>query len=87
MDYYDTNQLIETLDIFIEAKEKELEGLQAVITNDTMHNVKIQQLQSEIMELKMQQMYHYNTMRDQLMNNCIGGTCTGGCCRYKFWNE
>ena len=87
MDYYDTNQLIKTLDHFIEDKEKELEALQLVITNDVMHNVKIQQLQSEINELKIQQIYHYNTMTDQLLNNCVSGNCTNGCCRYKYWNS
>ena len=36
LDYYDMIQLIDDIDILISAKEKELEALKTVITNDIM---------------------------------------------------
>ena len=66
LDYYDIMQLIQDIDILISAKEKELEALKAVITNDIMHNVKIQQLHAEINELRIQRTYYSNMVEDQL---------------------
>ena len=78
-------QLIEDIDILISAKEKEREALKTVITNDIMRNVKMQQLHAEINELRIQRTYYSNMIEDQLAKNCIGGCCTSGSCRYKYF--
>ena len=85
LDYYDMMQLIQDKDILVSAKEKELEALKTVITNDIMHNVKIQQLHAEINELRIQRTYYSNMVEDQLTQNCVGGCCTSGSCRYKYF--
>ena len=73
LDYYDMIQLIDDIDILISAKEKELEALKTVITNDIMHNVKIQQLHAEINELRIQRTYYSNMIEDRLTQYCVGG--------------
>jgi len=82
--YYDTTQLIKDLDIVISANEKELEVLRTITDGDIMTKVKIQQLQSEINEMRVQRTYYSNKMADQLINNCVNGNCINGCCPYKL---
>ena len=89
MDYYDVTQLIENLEIILSSKEKELEELQKNTSSDILTNIKINQLNYEIDELRMQLAYHHNKMTDQLLNNCVNysnGSCAdGSCCNYKFF--
>ena len=80
LDYYDITQLIQNLDILISAKEKELEFLKSILNSDIATKVKIQQLQSEINEIRIQKEYYNNSIQDQLMSNC-SGSCN--CCRNK----
>ena len=82
--YYDTTQLIKDLDIVISANEKELEVLRTITDGDIMTKVKIQQLQSEINEMRVQRTYYSNKMADQYANNCVNGKCSNGCCPYKL---
>ena len=81
--YYDTTQLIKDLDVSISVKEKERELLENVINSDIMTKIKIQQLTSEINEMIVQRNYYSNRLADQLANNCVNGSCSGNCCRYK----
>ena len=73
MDYYDINQLIKNLDIMIKYKQDELSKF-TLDDRDVFNQVKLNQLQYEIIELETQRKYYYDSITD--INNC----CTNGCC-------
>ena len=80
--YYDVSRLIQDIDKSMNAKEKELESLKTIINGDIITKIKIQQLLSEINELRIQKDYYSNTIQDQLMTNCSG---CGNCCKNKYF--
>ena len=81
MDYYSNVQFIDDLDAKIKQKENELLLLNFMNTNDIVSNTLKRQLESEIVELRTQRVYHANVLSDQLMKNCTGcSRCQNGQC-------
>ena len=74
--------LIEIIENAIAIKEQEKEQLIAYEMDKLTKSVKLAQIQAEIDELRMQQTYYTDYLRDWLLNNCTGGTCAR-CCRFK----
>ena len=77
--YYDNKQLIEDIEIIINAKQKELQHLMEDPIQDINKSIKINQLQYEISELTMQKQFHENYIADMMINRCKECNC---CCNY-----
>ena len=67
-------------------KEKEKEYISASNLDEITKRIKLNQLESEIYELRDQRNYYADFFRDQMITssiNCTNCCCNGSCC-YKF---
>ena len=78
--------LILSCDNQIRIKEKEKEYISASNLDEITKRIKLNQLESEIYELRDQRNYYADFFRDQMITssiNCTNCCCNGSCC-YKW---
>ena len=75
--------LIESCDNKIRIKEQEKEYISASNLDEITKRIKLNQLESEIYELRDQRNYYADFFRDQMITssiNCTNCCCNGKCC-------